>query len=81
MASRSPRWRRHARQRCGGVEQFLDLVDAQHAGAPERGVVDGIGAGQRAGVRGRRRARPLRAPPAFDHDHRLDARGTRARPT
>jgi hypothetical protein len=31
---------------------------AQHAGAPDRGVVDIVGAGQRAGVRGAARRRP-----------------------
>ena len=56
-----------------GVEQLLEPEHAQHAGAPEGGVVDRIGAGQRAGVRGGG-ARALGMPARLDHDHRLHAR-------
>ena len=66
--------RRAAGKRGGGVEQFLDLVDAQHAGAPERRFVDDVGARQRAGMRGGG-ARAFLGAAAFDHDHRLDPRG------
>ena len=45
-----------ARQRLDGVEQVVGLEDAQHAGAAEGGVVDVVGAGQGAGVRGAARA-------------------------
>ena len=67
--------RRHASQRCGRVEQFLDLVDAQHPGAPEGRFIHDIGSRQRAGMRGRG-TRSFFRPSAFDHDHRLDASGT-----
>ena len=60
LAAQGPR----ARQRLGGVEQVVQRLDAQHAGAPERGVEDLVRAGQRAGVRGGRlRALRARGPP------------------
>ena len=51
--------RRHAGQRCGRVEQLLDLVDAQHACTPERRFIDDVGSRQRAGMRGRGTRAPL----------------------
>ena len=53
--------RRHARQRGRGVKQLLEFVNAQHAGAAERGVVDDIGAGQRTRVLARPGGAPERA--------------------
>lgn len=38
-------------QRGNGVEQFVDVVDAQHARAPERRVVNRVRPGERARVR------------------------------
>ncbi len=62
-----------ARQRLGGQEQLLQRVDAQHAGARDRGVEDQVRSGQRAGVRARRRLAGARAA-GLDQDHRLVAR-------
>ena len=60
---------------CGrGGEQFVEVEHAKHAGAAERGIIDGIGAGQRSGV-GSRRDGALRMTPGLDDDDRLDARG------
>ena len=65
---------RRAHQRLGGVEQLVDALDAQHAGAAQGGVEHVVGAGQRAGV-GERRLRGLRVAARLQHQHRLVARG------
>ncbi len=46
------------------------VVDAQHAGAAEGGVEDGVGAGQRPGVRGGGTSAGL-VPAGLDHDDLL----------
>ena len=51
-----------------------EIGDPQHAGATERGVVDRVRAGERAGV-GRGGFRALRHAAGFDDDDRLDPRG------
>ena len=67
------RRRAQMRQRLGGDEQVVQRVDAQHAGAADRGVVDQVGAGERAGVRGRG-GLALRRAAGLDDEHRLVAR-------
>ena len=42
--------RRQASQRFGGSEQFVEVEHPQQAGAAERGAIDGVGTGERAGV-------------------------------
>ena len=79
------RWRggrrigRRARQRLDGVEQILGRRDAQHAGAAERGIVDVVGPGQRAGMR-RGGCAPFPARPALTRSPACGAR-RRAPPT
>ena len=63
-----------APERLGRVEQFVDIGDAQQAGAAEGGVVDRVGAGQRTGMGGRSLG-ALRVAPGLDHHHRLGTRG------
>ena len=46
------RRRFHPPQRLGAVEQFAQIQHAQDAGAAERGVIDRVRAGQRAGMGG-----------------------------
>jgi hypothetical protein len=58
------------RQDLGGVEQLLERAHAQHAGAPERGAIDLVGAGERTGVRCDG-SRALGVPASLEHDHRL----------
>ena len=41
-------------KRLGGGEQFVEVENAQQPGAPECGVIDRIGSGQRPGVGQRR---------------------------
>ncbi|MGY4553101.1 hypothetical protein ACVMDO_008530 [Bradyrhizobium sp. USDA 4513] len=68
-----------AAKQFGAIEQLTQVVDAQHAGATECGVVDRIGAGQRAGV-GRGGLGALRHPSRLDDDDRLQPRrGARRR--
>ena len=62
----------------GGAEQLVELADAQHTGAAERGLVGGIGARQRARVR-QRRLGAARAAARLDHNDRLGARGAPGR--
>ena len=52
----------------GRGEQFVEVENAQQPGAPERGVIDRIGPGQRPGV-GERRLGAERLPSGFDHQH------------
>jgi hypothetical protein len=60
-------------------EQFVEIEHAQQTGAAERGVVDRVGTGKRAGV-GRGRLGALGVAAGLDHDHRLAARrGARRR--
>ena len=63
-----------AAERFGAIEQFAQVIDPQHAGAPECGVIDRILAGERTGVGGGG-ASALRHPPGLHHHHRFDARG------
>ncbi len=58
-------------------EQLVQAIDPEHAGAPDRGVVDRIGAGQRPGM-GARGLGGGSAAAGLDHHHRL-APGGRAR--
>ena len=69
--------RRAPRQDLDGVEQLLQRPHAEHAGAPEGGLVDGVGAGERPGVGGGR-PRALLVAPGLEDDHRLEA-GRRSR--
>ena len=63
------------RQRQGlrRVEQLGHRLDPQHAGATKRGVIDGIGASQNAGVRGGGAGAGIRSA-RLQHQDRLDAR-------
>ena len=74
IARRLPGKRLLPPERLGGGEQLVEVEHAQQPGAAERGVIDRIGAGERAGVR-RRGPRALRVPARLDHDDRLRARG------
>jgi hypothetical protein len=68
-----------AREDLGGIEQLLQRSHAQHPGAQERGAVDAIGAGERAGVRGDGPG-TFRPASGLEHDHRLaPARRARSR--
>ena len=60
-------------ERLGRIEQLFEIEDAEQAGTVERGVIDRVGAGERAGM-GRGSLRALRAPSRLDDDHRLGAR-------
>jgi hypothetical protein len=60
-------------QRERGVEELLQRVHAQHAGAAHGGVEHGVRARERARVRGRRRL-PLGRTPGLHQDDRLVAR-------
>ena len=64
----------HPPERLGAVEQFAQIRYAQDAGALKRGVIDGIGPGQRAGM-GRSGPRALRHPAGLDDHDRLDSGG------
>jgi len=60
-------------------EELVEVEHAQEPGTPKGGLIDGVRAGERAGVR-RRRPRALRVPARLDHDDRLRARrGARRR--
>ena len=61
-------------QRLGAVEQLAQIRYPQDAGATERGVVDRVRAGQRAGM-GRSGFCALRHAAGFDDDDGLDPRG------
>ena len=61
-------------ERLGAVEQFAKIRHPQHSGAAERGVIDRVRAGQRAGM-GRGRLRALRHASGFDDDDGLDPCG------
>ena len=66
-------------ERFGRGEELVEVEHAQEPGAPKGGLIDGVRAGERAGVR-RRRPRALRVPARLDHDDRLRARrGARRR--
>ena len=65
-------------ERFGTVEQFSKIRDPQDAGTLKRGVVDGIGPGQRAGM-GCSRPRALRHPARLDDHDRLDSGGSARR--
>ena len=60
-------------QHLGHVEEFGDVVDAQHADARKRGVEYVIAAGERTSMRGRGLGRRLGAP-CLDDDDRLGER-------
>ena len=60
-------------ERLGGGEQFIEILHAQEAGAAESGIIDGIGAGKRAGV-SCRGSGSLCVASGFDDDNGLDAR-------
>ena len=60
IASRLPATVADAAERLGGLEQLAEVEDPQQAGAPEGGVVDRVGAGERAGMGGGRLAPPGR---------------------
>ncbi len=62
------------RQRLHGIEQFGHSPDPQHPGAAKRGVVDSIGAGKGAGMRGGSARTRVRAA-CFQHQDGLDPRG------
>ena len=61
-------------ERLGGGEELVEIEDAQKPGAAKGGVIDRVGAGERAGMR-RGGPRALRVPARLDHDDRLRARG------
>ena len=61
-------------ERDDGLEELAQAIDAQHARAAEGGVVDGVGAGERAGM-GKRGPGACGAASRLDDDHRLGARG------
>ena len=61
-------------ERLGGGEEFVEVEHAQKPGPAERGAVDRVGAGERAGM-GRGRLGPLRVPAGLDDDDRLRPRG------
>ena len=66
-------------ERLGGREKLVEVEDAQEPGAAKGGLIDGIRAGERAGMRGRG-ARALGVPAGLDDDHRLrPRRGARRR--
>ena len=60
-------------ERFGGSEQLVEVEHAQEPSAPECGIIDRIGAGQRTGV-SERRFGAERLPAGFDHEHGLCAR-------
>ena len=62
-----------APERLGGCEHLVEIGDAQQAGAAKRGLIDGVRAGERAGVR-RGGLRTLRMAARLDHHDRLGAR-------
>ena len=74
IASRLPGNGSYAPERLGSGEQLVEIEHAQQAGAAERGVVDRVRAGERAGV-GLRRLGTLRMTAGLDHHHRLDPCG------
>ena len=55
-------------ERLGRGEQFVEVEHAQQPRAPECGVIDRVGAGQRPGV-GERRLGAERLPSGFDHQY------------
>ncbi len=61
------------RERLGRGEQFVEIDNAQEAGAAKGGVIDRVRAGERAGVRGGG-AGSGGMPAGLHHHHRLDAR-------
>ena len=62
------------RQGRGGVEKLRQVVDPEHAGASERGVIDSVNAAQRARVAGRGAGCGFR-PSGLDDDHGFCPRG------
>ena len=71
-----PRRQRRVGEDLGQVEQLRDRLDAKDARLGHQGVVELVGAGQRTGVRCRRR-RPFRRAAALDHQDRLGLRAVR----
>jgi hypothetical protein len=63
-----------AAERLGSGKQFVEVENTQQTGAPESRIVDRVGSGKGAGMRGRR-ARSLLMAARLDHDDRLDAGG------
>ena len=74
MASRLPANGLNSSERGCRREQLVEIEHAKHAGAAERGVVDGVRTGQGPGV-GSRRDGALRVAAGLDDHDRLDARG------
>ncbi len=74
IASRFPGGAVDAPQRLGAVKQLAKIRYPQDSGATERGIVDRVRTGQRAGM-GRGGLCPLRHAPGFDDHDRLDPRG------
>ncbi len=74
IASRFPGGGFDAAERLGAVEQFAKIRNPQHAGTAERGIIDRVRTGERAGM-GRGGLRALRHAAGFDDDDRLDPRG------
>ncbi len=62
-----------ATERLGAIEQLAQIGDPQDARTAERGIIDGVGAGERARM-GCRRFGTLRHAAGLHHDDRLHAR-------
>jgi len=60
-------------QRFGGGEQFVEIKCANEAGTANRGIIDGVRSGERAGMRHRRLGAGGVAS-GFDNQHRFGAR-------
>ena len=80
IASRLPANGLHPPERLRRGKQLVEIEYAQQAGPAKCGVVDRVGAGERAGVR-LRRLGALRMAAGFDDHHRLDRAPQRAPPT
>ena len=78
IASRFPGGEVDTPQRLGAVEQLAKIRHPQDPRATERGIIDRVRTGQRAGV-GRGRLRALRHAAGFDHDDRFDPCGSARR--
>ena len=61
-------------ERFGGGEELVEVEHAQKPGAAKGGLIDRVGAGERAGMRCRG-PRALSVPARLDHDDGLRARG------
>ena len=63
-------WRRGFRKKRGGFQQMLEIIHQYGSRPPERGPVGGVRAGERAGMRHRRRG-ALLARGHLEQNHRL----------